>query len=296
MSEYYKPSGNYRISSIITLFIVTAVVSIPLGIIYSLALWYSPIIYLSILGPWVYGVAVAAIAGRIIKSQAIRSPGVAGLTGVLGILPGYYFSWLTWANLLVNTSGTIDFGSKKGGIHLAKSMIDLKEIFQTIPYYQDLWELIKAVNVEGLWSLGRIKQSVNGPFLWGVWAAELLVLLGTIALHYRGKAQQPYSEELSAWIPKIVLGQKLTLPADENFGQRLQEGDISFLFQGSTLEDLNSDSYLDLTVYYAPEISNAYLDVKIKTLTKKKSHKSDDLVNFMQIGHNDAKNLVDRFA
>ncbi|MDR1871280.1 MAG: hypothetical protein LBS60_05015 [Deltaproteobacteria bacterium] len=129
-----------------------------------------------------------------------------------------------------------------------------------------------------------------------LWAAELLILLGIMALHYQGKARGPYSEELSAWIPKIVLGQKLTWPADENFAQRLQKGDISFLVQGSTLDDSSTDSHLALSVYYAPQISNAYLDVQMKILTKNKSNKSKNLVNLLKINHNDAKSLVDRLA
>jgi hypothetical protein len=296
MPEKYQPSGVCPISAFLLTLFVTAVFSLVVGVLYSLAIWYVPIVYFSILGTIGWGYLVSIGPGQTIRNGHIRSPMAAGLAGFLGVLPGYYFSWVVWADLVNNMGEAITFGGRRG-FSISKSTLHLDELLQIATDPAGLVEKIREVNEYGLWSVGKSGTPVHGPALGAVWAVEFLIIVGLTAYLYAKRARRPYSEERGRWFPVVKLPKFLLYPDDLTFHERLlSSGDITQIVEATTLDDPKTGDYLSLVVYYSPEEREAYLDVEVGVLNKKKSHDTTKLIEALKIRPDQAKKLVEKFS
>ncbi|MDR1607844.1 MAG: hypothetical protein LBT38_05485 [Deltaproteobacteria bacterium] len=297
MSQNYQPSGFFTPGAFLVTLLATSLFTALTSVIYALAIWYIPLFFVGALAPFVWALLSAKTVGSLINRTKIRNSKVAGLVGLLGSLPGYYCSWVVWANLVINMGEIIGFGSGRSSISVSKSSIHLDQLILIATHPQDIIELMKLVNVDGLWAIKNFV--VKGYFLWGVWALEFLVIIGAHCVYFARRAAIPFSEATDSWIKPTKLKTKVAYPLeDELFLNNLNQGDISYLLSASPAANTESENYLTLTTYYDPNESQAYLDIEAAFYSGKKNRKFkyEKIASLLQIRPDQAKKLQDLFA
>jgi hypothetical protein len=147
-----------------------AVVSAILGILYSEAIWYSPLPNLNLLFLLSYAFLTSFIAGFSIRIFKARFPMDASLFAVAGSVLGFYVSWAAWLSLVHN--------SLKIDQYWFGWVIDSKFDPETILYFLTnpsvMWGLAAGVYREGLWVF-RLFTPVSGLMILLIWATEFFL-------------------------------------------------------------------------------------------------------------------------
>ena len=279
MIESYQPSGRFSAAGLIGLPLVAGLSSIILAIVYVLAVWFIPIIYLNFLAPIVWGILVAVCAGLVIKKFKMRAPMLAALLSCLGAVLGYVAAWVLWVDMVFNMGEAVSLGSRMG---FAKTGFNVGEIISLLLNPKEFIMTIKEINSIGTWSIGRGQSgAVSGLFLTIVWAIEALIYFGAIAGATYAKSAAPFSEETEEWLKEIALPRAAAVPMEESQFQSmenaLKSGDISQLLKASPENMPDMNSHLKMVLFVGGEHEKHYINITLAkvTLGKKKSEVKD---------------------
>ncbi|MDR2198614.1 MAG: hypothetical protein LBR53_04005 [Deltaproteobacteria bacterium] len=249
MANAYKPSNHVSPSSILFIPLTAALASVVLGYLYVLGVRHIPFIYINIVTLFAWGAASMAIAKLVIRGTKARNPFVAGFLGVLGGLVGYYVHWAFWLR-------SLDLGFSVG------------------EYLKDpgfMIQLIREINEEGTWGIGKSWRVVNGTPLLIVWIVEFVLYLWTLIHGVNGPAGEPFDETSGKWFEKRKpKGGAFELPPSseelETALRNFSNGDFSyFLTAPMNLEPRSESPCFLLTLYTSPDSYEAYATLEMKT-------------------------------
>ncbi|MDR1395246.1 MAG: hypothetical protein LBK52_03620, partial [Deltaproteobacteria bacterium] len=214
--QYYVPSGKFEGLGLIIQLAAAAAAACILSLPYALTEWYCPVIYLGIFLPWIYARLSVRLSKFSIVRAKNRSPQMAGLMGLLGMLPGIYLSWAAWAVLAENISapGTMNLGWRT--VATAESSLHLTQLMTMAASPLDILQNIQAISARGLWSIEQ--AHINGPLLYLIWTAETFIIL---FFAYRSSARyigRPFSERKNRYLPQYNLREPVSLPAKADSG------------------------------------------------------------------------------
>ncbi|AUC75801.1 hypothetical protein [Olleya sp. Bg11-27] len=193
MDKYYSPSGKFD-SKAILYFILISVIALPLlGLAYSYAIWYIPIIYLNFLIAGAVGFAIAWLISKfVITMGKVRNKTLAIIFALLASVITLYSSWVVWADLVINIGES--YGNSRIGI--TASNVDVNQLYILATNPLTLFELIANINEYGTW--GIKSATVSGTFLTIIWIIEAVLIIGVTLLLTNGSTV-PFCELSNQW-------------------------------------------------------------------------------------------------
>lgn len=182
----YVPSGKLTPHGIVMMTTAGVLAAIPIGLVYSAATHYIPLIGV-INALFIFGAstALAKIIFYFGKLGKIRNPMLACTVGLISALAMIYCAWAFYVCMV-------------------------EEFTFEMFYPGVLWEEIGRINETGVWS---VKGSTpTGIVLWVLWAAEAIGLVGLTALLVRAEiAGWPFCEQCEKWTLRTPSAAKLEL-------------------------------------------------------------------------------------
>ena len=158
MAHFYRHSGVVPVGGLVQTIFAGLGSAISIGIVYSFAMVYIPIIYLNFLGTAGFGFAIGYLVKQSARAGKIRNRFVPATIGFLSAVVGLYFAW--GADMLAR---------------VGLAQIGFLEAFDPLvlsSYMQVFYE-------NGAWTLGRhAKETVKGIPLAIVWLTEFGIVVG----------------------------------------------------------------------------------------------------------------------
>src|SRR5579871_968818 len=93
MAHYYRHSGIVPLGGLVQTLFAGLGAAISLGIAYSFAMVYIPIIYLNFLGTAGFGFVIGYLVKQSARAGRIRNRFVPAAIGFLSAVVGLYFAW-----------------------------------------------------------------------------------------------------------------------------------------------------------------------------------------------------------
>lgn len=259
MSKYYQPSGRFSPVSFVYLALLCLLAAPVLGLVYSYAIWYIPIIYVNFLIAAGFGIAIGmGINYAVVGVGKVRNAGIAALFGVIAGVVALYFHWAIWLDLVLNAGES--YGTSRIGITV--SNISILESLSLALDPAAMIELIGAVNEVGTWGFKSVP--VSGLFLTVIWVVEALIILGIPVFMAFGRAQKPFCEISNSWAREKELPALEFISNEAALKAALEQGDFSFLTVIKRAEAADKEKHSLFTLYYS-DAKQYYLSVTNKT-------------------------------
>jgi len=213
MGLYYKHSGRYSVTGALYAVVVGSLIACVCAAVYAYIILYCPLVYINALIAAGFGVVIGYMCAGMLKQKKVRSDAVAVAITLIVTSVAYYFSWAVWVFALARRADTnLPFAGLVG-----------LTIFPNL-----LWGAIRAINVEGAWTLRG--SAVSGIALWIVWVAELAFIYGlSLSTAYGRMEEEPFCETCEAWgTKKEKVVEAVTADINE-FKQRMEAKDFHHL-------------------------------------------------------------------
>jgi hypothetical protein len=212
MATYYQHSGKFTPQGPILGLLLGVAVSIPAAFLYDYGIVAIPEAKLRGICTLVFGALIGALAGLGMCWGKVRNAAVAATVGFVSSALGLYLSWDAWV------------------LHLLHPDRWLFNLTRPATHPHRLWQAMLAINQVGTWSFGSGSKPDHGVFLWAVWGAEALLVVGVgtlAALAMVGK--RPFCERCDQWTnQKSHLLFAPNLSGDE-FKAKLESNDVTGL-------------------------------------------------------------------
>ena len=192
--HFYRESGKFSPVGVIGAVAASAVTAAILGFVYAYAIYYIPIIYLNFFITLAFGAGVGYVAGFMAKSGKTRNTKVVLLLGLVAGVLALYFQWVFWVGI----------------------------VFEEVPEIGHvyglgfLWELILAINENGVWGMGSSGEPVTGIVLWIVWGIEAVMIVGAATFVALMVCNGVFCERCNQWADEALGGVNLALSDELN--------------------------------------------------------------------------------
>ncbi len=183
--DFYRPSGRFELSGVLTMLMGVVPVSIFLGLLYGALNHWIGVVQINALMPLFAGWAIGWIAARSARGARVRSRLAVSAVALAGGAVADYFSFVAWLYLLSR------------GKLLALLPGDM-----TLP--------LEWIVEKGAWSIGSHGEPVRGTWLILAWIAELVLVCGSaLTAAYATAGKNVYCEPCGRWVeePKSVFVQ-----------------------------------------------------------------------------------------
>ena len=202
---YYSESGTVSPVGMLTFFGLGLVAAAALGFVYALAVFYVPLVYVSVLLTAGFGFALAYVIGKIAYVAKVRKRSFILLGSLVIGIAGLYFAWVFWLWALSEFS-----------------------LLSFSPAY--VFDMMQLIGITGVWGIGD-DSTVSGTMLYIVWAIEAAIIIGAAVILGRAfVTRQPFCEDCSKWTKETLISSRIEPIGDvRNFIERLEEKDFSVL-------------------------------------------------------------------
>jgi hypothetical protein len=274
MAQFYRHSGIVPFGGLVQTVFAGVGTAISLGIAYSYAMVYIPIIYLNFLGTVAFGFTLGYLVKMSARSGRIRNHWVPAAIGFVSGLVGLYFAW--------------------GADMLARRWLPPQAGFLAAFNPQILWIYVQWAYENGLWTFGAHAQGpVTGIPLALVWLAEAGTIVGlATGLPWSEIRNWVFCENCGWW---ETIESNLTyfsaVDADK-IADRLKQDDLSVLREMpaaqpsdlkylrlhlATCETCDEGNYLDLEQVTVTIDKKGNAKSKSKLLVRKLQVAADDV-------------------
>ncbi len=289
-NNLYKPSNSFTVAAFFLMIASTAIVGSLLSFVYLKINQINPIIYLSILCALGYGALLGLIANFFIVKLKLRNPSLAVLAIIIGGLMFTYVKWAVYCNW--DWAKIIEVLCKEANMSESsfyKQFPDAKlDLLYFLGHPKDLWDYIKSVAEDGRWTIGRrsttYDSNVRGTFLWIVWIAEAVAIIGVPALMVHNRSSKPFIESDDDWALEFKGTFKFS-----NFNvqscktQIIYNPDELFNYPSIIVPEFNLD-YVACTLYHSRLFDECYLTVsQMKYNPKNKNYNKSDVISYLSI-------------
>jgi len=261
--SHYRHSGEFGVSGVLMGLAGGAATAAILAIPYSYAAVYIPIAFFIV--PFVFGGAVGYVTALGAKHGKVRNAAVVLLLGIVAGAVAEYAGWVFWI--------------------LAFSR---HELFVLNPLA--ILDVMQSIAPKGAWSLRGFTPT--GAVLWGLWALEAVVLMGTSAMVAAGMNRSlVFCEQCRKWCERIKrIGPLAALDRSllRTLASRLEKGDFSALLALKKVSP-TSKSYTAIEILGCDSCrGQSYLTVKSVTVGKDedgdREKNETDVVDRLAIG------------
>lgn len=282
MNAYYKPSGKFSPISIVFLLLVLLTLAPAFAWLYAYAIWYCPFIYINFFITIAFGLLVGlAIHFLVIGFGKVRSPGAAGLFGLIGGLWSLYVHWAIWIDLAINA---------EAGNGILVSHVNYHQLSEILRDPIGLFQVAMSINETGLWSVFTIP--VSGFVLGLIWIAEAVIILVFPVLMALQKAEKPFGEYQNQWAQEIKLDAFEYIQKPAEFKKLLEEKDSTGL---NVLKKASNESHHSEFVLYDAKNDGWYLSITNKHAKQDEKGKikfeDDTFIKYLSIGREWAEAL-----
>jgi len=271
-TPYYTPSGRTPLVGIVIFLVGGIIAAWILGIAYTYAVEYIPIIYANILATFGFGFALGWVCDRLAKIGKLRSPAKVTILAIIVALIGL---WLHWAFFCAFLAPKIFLYPVSYVGHL----ISPAEIIHTARHILE----------HGHFTLGRNSHAaVTGTFLAAIWIIETLLIVALCAIVSRSTSRKPYSETCDCWATEEKLPAHLPAITDPTaFKTEAETGNLATLLSATPVLE-TEPTYTELTLHAAendPDCHHLTLEEVAITHDKKgkKQRKTKTLVEHLRI-------------
>ena len=277
---YYKHSGRFSVTGALYAVVVGSVVACLCAFVYAYIIVYCPIVYLNALIAAGFGALIGYLCSTMLQKKNVRSSVVAVAISLLVTTIGYYFSWAAWVWALARRSDNAVPFAGLVGLTISPSL---------------LWETIRAINVEGVWSIGRSSTAVTGWALWAVWVAELGLIFGlALSAAYKTMDEQPFCEGCEAWGTKKEKVLEALVTDTSEFRQRMEAKDFRYL-ESAGAPTGESTEWQRIDLFSCPKCGSFHtMDstrVKIKVESGKRKEETKQTVHHLLLTASEADAL-----
>ena len=245
----YQPSGKIGPLAWV-IFAIEALLVLPfISILYSLLIWYIPIIYLNILVVVAFGIVMGVGTYPIVRFGKVRGKSKELMFGALLWVFGMYFQWAAYITIL--------FGLDDNSHALDPGSFSFSNFTFLLLHPGELWAFITDLSTFGAWEISG--GTVKGTMLWVIWILEAGILLAGALVSPRGWSKLPFSEHSNQWYTRHKLPQRLVLHRGvAKFEEGIKNQDLSELGAAPRVDSAAAE-YTELVVFEAPEEQDAYL-------------------------------------
>lgn len=275
----YKAEKNSNVLNLVIAILLSAIVSVFLGWIYSVMV-YIPIIYLNFLLVIGAGYLLGISNTIISKFLQIRDTKTRLVLIVISVVVAYYSQWISF---IVQTYSE-QFPSIGGYLNYWI-------------YPQQLFDAIAEINQYGTWGFGMTDPIfVRGIFLTLIWVAEAAIFLFIPIVYIYNYPENPFSEKFNKWYPKIVLDEEFENVYSANrFISQIEENGIDQIIN---LKNGLAFQYSKISIFYLEGEDRQYLTVEAVQIDKQEPSKSKTnvIIKPFEISSEDAKKLIKKFG
>ncbi len=190
-SLYYQESGRLNPGKYVVTTILGVALAIILGYVYSLLIYFIPLVYFNVIICFGFGVVMGGLVMVFSRFGDSRNQKGRIVQSLIFSLVAYYFHWVAYLIILINGE-------------VASPDIYFNNLFLSFdPAF--MLELIMEINAEGVWSMFGI--NFTGGALLTVWVIEALLILGIPIVMVLRFEPLPFSELNGKWYPKFTLKQ-----------------------------------------------------------------------------------------
>jgi len=201
MASYYEPSGKVSALSYLLLALSIFIIFPLLGLAYTYAIWYIPIIYVNVLVTIGFGIAAGFVIKHVILYYGkVRNPKAAVLIGILASLVLYYVSWAIYADLNLNITDTI--GGDRFGV--AVSNVNVDETIGLALHPSRVFSIMGLLYKWGSW--GIFGFTMSGFMLAIIWIAEFLIIMILAVTTSYEISKRPFCELSNSWFKENKVG------------------------------------------------------------------------------------------
>jgi hypothetical protein len=287
-TPYYQPSGRTPLAGVIIFLVAGVLAAWLLGIAYTYAVEYIPIIYANILATVGFGYALGWVCDRLARIGKLRSPAKVTVLAIIVALAGLWLHWAFFCAFIFNKYGN-NYPLVAGYIEHLKSP-------------SEIVDSMKTILAHGHFTLGRgNKTAVTGPVLATIWVIETLIIVGLCAVVSRATSRKPFSETCDCWAAGEKLPAHLPAIADPDaFKTPAESGNIDTLLNAAPVAE-TEPVYAELTLHAVendPDCRYLTLEKIAITLDKKgkKQRKSTTIAEHLHITPAQHQKLRARFA
>ena len=242
MARFYRLSGIVPVGGLVQTLFAGMGSAISIGVVYSYAMVYLPIVQVHFIGTGAFGLIVGHLVQRSARAGRIRNRFVPAVIGFASGVAGLYFAW--GADLLAR------MGIPPNGFVIA---------FKP----QVLWLYVQWFNENGIWAIGRNAQdTLKGLPLALVWVAEAGTIVGLATYFPWSDIRQWVFCENCGWWETIESNLNYFSAVDaDKIAERLKHEDLTVLREMAlarpadmmhlrlhlaTCETCDESNYLDL--------------------------------------------------
>ncbi|RSK46147.1 hypothetical protein [Hymenobacter perfusus] len=294
---YYQPSGRFTVSGILGLLGAGAVVAVPLALLYVYAVWYIPFIYINFAVTLGFGFGLGWALKKMVRVGKLRNPKLVGWLSVAIGVWAWYVQWCVYIALLAGAGETESMGSRASFTHTTfqedvflGSLLNPAAVFSVLPNLAE----------DGTWSIFSV--TVSGVFLYLIWLAEFLVIVGLAWMLPHTEAGVPFSELADEWAEKTTLPQRSIHFLDTAATKAaLEAADWNHLQPYQSEEATTLAPFGRLHFYRAPSDPECcYLSLENVTIeldkNGKSSEKTADVVEYLRVPPRVCTELHTRFG
>lgn len=295
---HYAPSGRFKSGAILALPLGISLWSSLLAIAYVLGVWYCPVTALRGIAPLLWGIAVGLMAVILIKKFHVRNPGLALVLVLAGVTVGYAFSWVLWADFVLNMSDEVLFKRGRKSIEVLKTSRNWGQVIHLLQNPGQVLEIISETYKNGWLSFGLGQAKESGWTLALIWLAEGLFYYTVAVIPALAPTLRPYSESSGHWLEPVTLPGRIELPPASYFIiDPLKNGDLNF-FSYASKSNNSQGPGLELTIYgLNNDLDNwAFLTVDYHKPGKNGKVKKETIIFFMAVPQSTAKFLASKFS
>jgi hypothetical protein len=215
MTTHYEHSGKTPITGLTLAALCGIGTAVVLGVAYSYAVVFIPIVYLNVLLTACFGGAIGAAVSWAAKFGHVRSRLLPTVVGLLCGLVGLYVAW--GADFLAR------IGMPNDGDFLIAFRPDVLKAYIRFFYENGFWGI-----GHGVGGNNNNQQMVSGIFLAAVWLGEAAIILGAATLvPWHQLHNSVYCEHCERWVKSIKGVQTLSLGAPDSALARITAGDLA---------------------------------------------------------------------
>jgi len=269
MFETYKPSGKFG-----ALAIPVALIGLALAIasayVYQLGLYWIPLIYISFLLTWFYGIGLGMAGAMVVKAGKVRNVVLAALIGlaftVAAVGGKFYFQH---RQMVSESMAALEAGPEVEALthDQIQQFVDQELTFTKHIEYR----------VEQGWEIGKPGRNgglpLKGPFVYLIWALELGIIAWSAISMPAAAAREPYSEKLDQWASEEEVVMTLPVTSGEMVAKIKSANTVDELMDIPIpkTDESNQFAVYRVNSIEGQEMEDAYLSVDLMTLSLDKN-------------------------
>jgi hypothetical protein len=254
---YYKPSGKISVLSILICSLAVLLGTILIGIIYTYAVWYIPLIYINFLLTIGSGFALFILISFLTHRFKSRSKLFDMAISVIASVLLVYVNWVIWVDLVLNSGETYGIDNQIGITVSGSSISGVLELFLNP---KEVLNYANIINGYGTWGIKG--GTVSGTFLWIIWIIEAAILFGFTPFMTLFKEAEPFCEIENEWAEKKEVNHTFKFVANgDELKRDLENNKFEPVLNLEIKEDTGLD-HMKMYIYYAKASALFYLSIK----------------------------------